>query len=134
MNKAEFIDAVKKELGIESHAYAALGIEAVLATLHERLTEGQAGHIEAHLPKELKLVWSRGLTEKLLAAWRGPRKMTKSEFLGIVQDRSHLPNQAKSERLVRGVFKTLKNQLPEGEVGDVGAQLPSDLRNLWKAA
>jgi uncharacterized protein (DUF2267 family) len=134
MNRAEFIDAVKKELGIESHAYAALGIEAVLATLHERLTEGQAGHIEAHLPKEIKLIWSRGLSEKLLASWRGPRKMTKREFLGIVQDRSFLPDRAKSEYLVRGVFKTLKRQLPEKEVADVAAQLPRDLKNMWKAA
>src|SRR3989304_2104601 len=96
MTKSRFIDVVRKELGLQDPAYAELAIEAVLGPLHDRLTEGQADHIETHLPKELKPLWSRGLTDRLVAMWRGPEKMTKSEFLRRVGRRAHLSDESQS--------------------------------------
>src|SRR3990172_8367056 len=124
MTKNEFIEIVRKDLGLKDPAYAELATEAVLRTLHDRLSEGQAEHIETHLPRELKPLWSRGLTDKLVAMWRGPEKMTKSEFLGRIGRRAHLPDERKSEYLAQGVFKALKKQLPAKEVENVGTQLP----------
>ena len=133
MTKNEFIEIVRKDLGLKDPAYAELATEAVLRTLHDRLSEGQAEHIETHLPKELKPLWSKSLTEKLLAMWRGPTKMSKSEFLSQIQRRAHLDDQAKSKDLAHGVFKALKKQLPAKEVENVGTQLPRDLKDLWRA-
>jgi len=133
MTKSQFINIVRKELGLKDPAYAELATEAVLQTLHDRLTEGQAEHIASHLPKELKALWSRGLTDKLVAMWRGPEKMTKSEFLKRVQHRAHLQDTGKSEDLTQGVFKALKKQLPAKDADNVGGQLPRDLKDLWKA-
>lgn len=125
---------VSKELGLKDSAYAKLATEAVLRTLHDRLTEGQADHIEAHLPKELKPLWSRGLTDRLVAMWRGPDKMTRSEFLDRVQRRAHLHDKNTSKDFTQGVFKALKKQLPPKDAENVSSQLPNDLRDLWKAA
>ena len=134
MTKSQFIEIVRKELGLEDPAFAELATEAVLQTLHDRLTEGQADHIETHLPKELKPLWSRGLTDRLLAMWRGPEKMTKREFLRRVGRRAHLSDESRSHDLAQGVFKALKKQLPAKDADNVGGQLPRDLKDLWKAA
>lgn len=134
MTKSAFIDLVRKELGLKNPAYAELAAEAVLKTLHARLTEGQADHIEAHLPKELRSMWSRGLTDKLLAMWRGPEKMSKTEFLRQVQEKSHVRNRTESEQLTNGVFKALKKQLPDKAIENVATQLPKDLKDMWRTS
>ncbi|MDP1809290.1 MAG: DUF2267 domain-containing protein [Actinomycetota bacterium] len=134
MTKRQFIEIVKKESGLKDRALAELATDAVLQTLHDRLTEGQAEHIESHLPEELKPLLSRGLTDRLVAMWRGPEKMSRSEFLGLVQRRAHLEDTKKSEYLTQGVFKALKKQIPAEEVENVCSQLPRDLKDLWKVA
>lgn len=134
MTKNQFVEMVRKELGLHDSAYAEMAVEAVLKTLHDRLSEGEADHIESHLPKELKPLWSRSLTDRLVAMWRGPEKMNKSEFLSRVQHRAHLEDREKSEHLAQGVFKALKHQLPAKDAENVGTQLPKDLKNLWRIA
>lgn len=134
MTKNQFIEVVRKELGLKDPAYTEVATEAVLRTLHDRLTEGQADHIEAHLPKELKPLWSRSLTDKLVAMWRGPEKMTKREFLQRVQTKAHLPSEARTADVTQGVFKVLKKQLPAKAADNVGSQLPKDLKQMWKIA
>lgn len=132
MSKRGFLSSVQKEVGIEDESYAELATEAVLNTLRDRLTEAESKHVEAHLPRELKCFWSLSLTERLLSIAHGPTKMTKKEFLAKVQDRSHVADIKKSETLTRGVFKTLKDQLPDADADGVASQLPRDLKNLWK--
>ncbi len=132
MTKRQFIEAVKKELGIDNNAYAELATEAVLQTLHDRLNEGQANNFEEHLPRELRPYWSRGLTDRLIALSRGPEKMNKREFLARVQERSHLEDEKRSEQATCSVFKAIKDQLPEEDAKSVGTQLPRDLKNMWR--
>ncbi len=132
MAKSRFIAVINKELGLKNSEYAEMAAEAVLKTLHERLTEDQAEQIENHLPKELKLLWSRSLTDRLLVKWHGPEKMTKKQFLDRVQSRAHLKNRAETEQLTEGVFKALKKQVPREQVNSVATHLPRDLKNLWK--
>ena len=131
MNRNRFIENVRKDLGIKDTEYAELATGAVLKTLHDRLTEGQAHNIETHLPKELKPLWSKGLSERLISLARGPQRMNKSEFLRKVQTRSYAADSRKSEDLTQSVFKALKKQLPGKAVENVGSQLPKDLKSLW---
>ncbi len=134
MKDDRFIASVRRELGIKDDAYAQVATQAVLKTLRDRLTEGQSQHVESHLPRELKPMWAKSLNERLLVMARGPQKMTKKEFLSRVQTRSHVANNKKSEELARGVFKVLKEQLPEADADDVAGQLPRDLKNMWRSA
>ena len=134
MTKRQFIEIVRKESGLKDRAYAELATDAVLQTLHDRLTEGQAEHIESHLPKDLQPLMARGLTDRLVAMWRGPEKMSKREFFGRVQRRAHLEDTGRSEDLTQGVFTALKKQVPAEEVENIYSELPRDLRDLWKIA
>ena len=133
MKKDRFIASIRRELGIKNDAYAEVATEAVLKTLRDRLTEGQSRHIESHLPRELKPMWAKSLHERLLVMARGPEKMTKKEFLSRVQARSHVADTKKSEELARGVFRVLKEQLPESDADHVAGQLPRDIKSMWKS-
>ena len=134
MKNDRFMASIRQELGIKDDAYAEVATKAVLKTLHDRLTEGQSRHVESHLPGELKPMWAKSLHERLLVMARGPEKMTKKEFLSRVQDRSHVADTKKSEELARGVFRVLKEQLPESDADHVAGQLPRDLKNMWKSS
>ncbi len=134
MAKNKFIEVINKELGLKDSKHAEMAAGIVLRTLQERLTEDQAERIEADLPKELKPLWSRGLTDKLVSLWRGPEKMTKGQFYDRIQNRAHLESRAETEHLTQGVFKALKRQLPSKQGQDVATQLPRDLKNLWNAS
>ena len=134
MKKDRFIASIRRELGIKDDAYAEVATEAVLKTLHDRLTEGQSRHVESHLPRELKPMWAKSLQERLLVIAWGPEKMTKKEFLSRVQTRSHVADTKKSEELTLGVFRVLKKQLPESDADHVAGQLPRDLKKMWVSA
>lgn len=134
MTKDQFIEIVRKESGLRDRAYAEVGTNAVLQTLHDRLPEDQAEHLESHLPEDLKPLLSRGLTDRLAAMWRGPEKMSKREFLGRVQRRARLKDAKGSAELTQGVFKALKKQIPAEEVENVYSRLPGDLKGYWKVS
>ncbi len=74
------------------------------------------------------------LQERLLAVAWGAEKMTKKEFLSQVQAHSHVVDTKKSEELACGVFRVLKEQLPESDADHVAGQLPRDLKKMWKSA
>ena len=35
------------------------------------------------------------------------------------------------EEVIRGVFTVISNHVPEGEIDDVKANLPEELKHLW---
>ncbi|HEY3415496.1 MAG TPA: DUF2267 domain-containing protein [Armatimonadota bacterium] len=133
MTKKELLSRLMQVPGITSKDDAESAVTSVFQTLRDRLTEGEADDVLAQLPTEWKEMWeSGGWWERVSARMRGLNKLDREEFIIHVQ--RQIPNNVPAEQVVRVVFHALKEQISPGEADDVSAQLPHDLRDLWKAA
>jgi len=119
--------------GITTTDDAEHAVTVVFQTLRDRLTEDEADDVVAQLPTAWKELWESGSWwERVSVGLRGMNKLDREEFIMYVQ--RNIPNNVPAEQVVRVVFHALKEQISPGEADDVSAQLPHDLRDLWKAA
>ena len=108
------------------HAYAAF--QAVLHALRDRLPHQEAVHLGEQLPMILSGAYYSG--------WRPaatPRRLRDREaFLDRVAGELHVSAPgADVEHATRCVFDVLARHVSSGELQDVVALLPEDLRDLW---
>jgi uncharacterized protein (DUF2267 family) len=112
------------DLANESAALSVL--RAVLHQLRDRLTPDEAVDLAAQLPLIVRGVYFEG--------WRPgrtPEKVrTKQEFLDGVKAKLR-PHSIPAEPAVRDVLALLAHHCDPGEIGDVIAQLPVELKELW---
>jgi uncharacterized protein (DUF2267 family) len=105
-------------------AYGAL--RAVLHALRDRLTVDEAVQLGAQLPMLIRGLYYEGWCP------RGkPAKTHKAEFLDAIRHQFPGPNRLHPEVLARAVLKVLSCHVSPGEVRDVKAILPAELRDLW---
>src|SRR5581483_4025314 len=100
---------------------------AVMHTLRDRLTPPEAAQAAAQLPRALQSVWRHGE-----ARGRRPVKMHRKEFFDRVRGEAGLDSPYEAHDLTCAVFHALKVTLTPGECEDIVAQLPTDLKNVWK--
>jgi uncharacterized protein (DUF2267 family) len=112
------------DLADEATAYSVL--RAVLHQLRDRLTPEEAVDLAAQLPLIVRGVYFEG--------WRPgrtPEKVrTQREFLDGVAAKLR-PHPVDPELAVRDVLALVAHHCDPGEVSDVIAQLPPELRELW---
>jgi uncharacterized protein (DUF2267 family) len=133
-SKLEYIKFVQGKLNLDENKSEQV-ISAVMQTLHERLTEDQAEHVETHLPVEVKpLWWSPSLKKSLPLLKRQPAKYNFAEFINKVKERAELATDAEAKSAVKTVFQLLKIKIPEKESANVATQLPHDIEEFWQAA
>jgi uncharacterized protein (DUF2267 family) len=112
------------DLGDEGTAYSAL--RAVLHQLRDRLTPEEAVDLAQQLPVIVRGVYFEGWRPS-----RTPEKVrTRREFVDGVAVRLR-PHPIDAERAVRDVLALVAHHCDPGEIGDVIAQLPAELKELW---
>jgi len=115
------------DLADEAAAYSVL--RAVLHQLRDRLTPEEAVDLAAQLPLIVRGIYFEG--------WRPghtPEKMrTKDEFLHEIAKKLR-PHPIAAEPAVRDVFALLAHHCDPGEISDVIAQFPAELKELWPQA
>jgi uncharacterized protein (DUF2267 family) len=89
----------------------------------------ESDQVVDQLPAELKAIWRAG--EK---AGRRPLKLHREEFFDRVREEIGLASRREARGMTLAVFAALKEQLSPGEGGDVLAQLPKDLKDVWSEA
>ena len=106
---------------------AALSVlRAVLHQLRDRLTPEEAVDLAAQLPLIV-----RGIYFEAWRPGRTPEKVrSKREFVDGVAAKLR-PHTIPVEPAVRDVLSLLAHHCDPGEISDVIAQLPSELRQLW---
>ena len=127
MTTLTFYRKVIEETGQANREAAKRATAAVLHALRDRLTREEADQVAAQLPRELKTLWEAGE-----APARRPVKMHRKEFYERVKAEAGLASLRESRWYTIAVFAALKAQLSPGEAGDVWAQLPKDLKELWE--
>jgi uncharacterized protein (DUF2267 family) len=112
------------DLANEDEAYSVL--RAVLHQLRDRLTVEEAVALGAQLPLIVRGVYFEGWQPSQV-----PEKVrTRQKFLDGVTLKL-LPHRNPPETVVRDVFALLAHHLDPGEISNVIAQLPGQVKELW---
>ena len=134
-DKAEIIvKEVAEELGFpEDRKLATRILRAVLHALRERLTMQESFQLMAQLPMLLKAFYVEG--------WKYSEKPHRiksvGEFVKLVVHEDYpmghhdIKTAKDGENAVMAVLKVIRNHVSEGEVRDIMAIMPVDLRSLW---
>jgi uncharacterized protein (DUF2267 family) len=124
MRYATFMTTVEQVAGI-TREEAEPAVRAVLETLAERISAGEADDIAAFLPEELRpyLTWTNSLAEQFGL----------DEFIRRVAEREGVDEATAAEH-ARAVFAALGEAVPPGELRDMLAQLPKEFDRLARAA
>ncbi|HEY9855040.1 MAG TPA: DUF2267 domain-containing protein [Stenomitos sp.] len=131
MNKGEFIHRVQALTGIQERDRAEKVTGTVLGTLCGRITNDEAKDLESQLPTGIDSMCRGNILQELVSKVSGPNRLDRDAFVERVKDRGSLKDAAEAENVTIAVFRTLKEQITEGEAGDVAAQLPSKLKIMW---
>lgn len=122
----EWLKELRDNAGLADEAEALSVLRNVLHQLRDRLTPDEAIELGAQLP-----VIVRGLYYEGWRPSRTPQKVrTKQAFLDEVTIKM-LPRRLPPESVVKDVFALVAHHCDPGEVGDVIAQLPSEIKALW---
>jgi uncharacterized protein (DUF2267 family) len=122
----EWLKELRDNADLADEAEALGVLRSVLHQLRDRLTPEEAIELGAQLPVIVRGIYYEG--------WRPsktPEKVrTKQKFLDEVMLKM-LPRRVAPEAAVKDVFALIAHHCDPGEVGDVIAQLPSDIKELW---
>lgn len=123
---------VNDELGWFTFQRSYLSLRAVLHALRDRLTIQEIAQLGAQLPICIRGLYYEG--------WNPAQTPVKSrgKELFLRQIRGQFANTRNpdidAEHVARAVFRVLSKHVSKGELDQVRAQLPHELRNLWSDA
>jgi len=123
----EWVNEVKGLLQVpgERSAYAAL--RCVLHQLRDRLPAREAADLGAQLPTLIRGVYYEGWNP--LA---GPQPIHRAEeFVQDLIQKLHGHDEIHAESAVRAVFTLLDARISKGEIDDVIATLPDEIKAFW---
>jgi uncharacterized protein (DUF2267 family) len=120
MKYDEFIARVAESTGVSGSEAEEL-TRAVLATLAERITGGEARDLAAQLPIPLQ--------NPLLSAEEEAEAFSFEEFVRRTADRAE-SDRGVAEMAVDAVMATLRDAVTPDEFDDVLSQLPDDFKRL----
>ena len=124
----EWVKELSKELGSENANTILAALRSVLHSLRDRLRPDEAAELAAQLPVLLKGVYFDGWNPSATPV----KARTKEQFLTLVlQSLPPGTSHAEAERFTRAVFNLLASHVSSGELRDVQATLPPELRALW---
>ena len=101
-------------------------VRAILATFADRLPDTERDHVRAHLPADVRSLF----TPPRRTPHKSPPR-TVPELVGRVTELTDELPRDKSEQVTVAVLESFRSLVPE-EADDVGAVLPTELRNLWQ--
>ncbi len=129
----EFINLAAEELGYPDNTdKAGRVVRAVLHALRNRLVLDESFQLMAQLPMALKAVYVDGWDPK-----REPQRINQmQDFLEEIQNEDKragaydFTDLNEVESSAKAIFRTLAHYVSEGELRDIAAQLPQDVKSL----
>jgi uncharacterized protein (DUF2267 family) len=111
------------EAELETRERAQIALEVVLGGILERITPEAAADLVAQLPLLLR--------ERLSSVARGPNRNVTRESIERVLAVQLDVSEGRASQLVRRLARAVESAVSAGELRDVKAQLPSELRALF---
>lgn len=126
----EWLFEINEELALKSRDLSWFVLHNVLHVLRDRLPAREALQLGAQLPLVVRGAFFEG--------WTAPEKPSKAhtaeEFLKPLQERFRIKEKVDAESATRAIFSLLARHVSQGEIEDVKACLPRELRELWPQA
>lgn len=121
-----WINAVADELGVEDRHHAYRVLRAFLHALRDRLTVNEAAQLAAQLPELIRGMYYEGWVPS-----RTPQSYRDAEtFLTRLAEAAGLHGSSEASYAAAAVFAVVRARVSEGEIADVLAVLPQELRDL----
>ncbi len=117
---------IMEEEGWKDRQRAYKALRSVLHLLRDRITMEEAAHLGAQLPMLIRGIYYEGWEPS-----ENPKKRTREAFLSYVAENFQNDPDINPEDVIRSVFTTIASHVPEGEIADIKAGLPEDIRKLW---
>ncbi|MES2643058.1 MAG: DUF2267 domain-containing protein [Myxococcota bacterium] len=121
----EWLLEIMTDLGTNERVHAWHALHAVTSTLRDRMPITEVAHLAAQLPLLVRGLFYEGWRPGAPATYR-----TRKDFLNRVQDQLDGRAPVDAERACRAVFSALLRHVTPGELEDVRAVLPAELKAL----
>jgi uncharacterized protein (DUF2267 family) len=121
----EWLNDIRDELGQDDREEAWRILKADLQVLRDQLTIDEAAQFAAQLPLVLRGAFYEGFDPGHQAKVRH-----RDEFLALFAERAGLSDSTDAERALGAATSVLTSRITPGELDDLAAQLPSDLRSV----
>jgi uncharacterized protein (DUF2267 family) len=114
-------------MGWSDRHRAYLALRTTLHALRDRLTVEEVAQLGAQLPMLIRGFYYEG--------WDPTGRPVKvrhiEDFLALIEREFRSDDEIDLEQVARGVFAVLSARATEGEIEDVKAILPAEIRHLW---
>lgn len=136
MNAGEFINQVSGLTGLNRDE-SAIATEIVMGFVSHRIQQEEAEDVESQLPLGIKELWkserSLGFADRIFNLRLDYD--SREEFYSLIQNELKEEEITESAgRIVYAVFRTLKDQVSEGQARHIWANLPIDIQEIWEAS
>ncbi|MEA2332157.1 MAG: hypothetical protein QOK00_1942 [Thermoleophilaceae bacterium] len=122
----EWLSQLAQELGTESREETWRVLRAYLQMLRDEVTVDEAAQLAAQLPEVLRGAFYEGFVPS-----RQPARLRhRDEFLDRLAERAQLPGRDAAAHAAEAATVVLERHVSEGEVQDVFAQLPGEVREV----
>lgn len=125
-----WLDELSALLGIDNGRDAYSALRVGLHALRDRLTIEEMADLGAQLPMLLRGMFYEG--------WHPSAKPERvrhlDDFLDLVRGALPPTSTLDPESVVWAVFRTMSNHIPPGELADIGAILPRELKVFWESS
>lgn len=122
-----WVKDVMENLGWDDKHRAYLALRSVLHTLRDRLTIEEATDLGSQLPMLVRGFYYDGWNPSGM-----PVKFDRKEFLVNIREQFINGRNIDAEKITRAVFKVLDKRIAAGEIEDIKAILPGELRAFWE--
>lgn len=121
-----WLKALMEKMGWDSRQRAYVALRAVLHSLRDNLTVDEAADLSAQLPLVIRGIYYE--------SWKPSAVPVKDrhpgEFLERVRGFFGLED-IDAEAVARGVFELLQERITAGEIDNVRAMVPAEIRKIW---
>lgn len=122
-----WLDEVADALGTDDHRHARRVLRAVLHAVRDRLEPNEAAQLAAQLPELVRGMYYDGWSPSHRASRR------REAFLQSIADAAGLHGPTEASFALAATMTVLRNHVSAGELDDVLAALPAELRELLAA-
>lgn len=125
----EWVNELKERLDYVSHRSALRLMRVVLHRIRDHLLVNEVAQFSAQLPILIRGFFFEGWVPKLT-----PVKERKGEdFAAFIRSQMSQAEEYRGREDIKCVFDLLNARISRGEIEDVRANLPADLRAFWPA-
>ncbi len=122
----KWLDEIAEKLHVEDRHVAYRALRACIIELRNRLILEEAIHLGDQLPLLIRGIYYEGWKPSVNPV----KERHRHEFLDAIQERFGPNMPADPETVAKAVFSVLAGNISAGEIEDVKAELPEEMKDL----